>query len=290
VVVARITRPLNNVSQLALLIPPMVERHPGFRRGLAYLGNFASQTGARLTVYAQKPYGEATIAAMGGVRARIHAQVVEVDSWKSFSQALGPQASTGMAVFIFSARPGEAAWHPAVEKMPYRLSEEEPDRPLFLFYLPEGTQNAEAAAPKPAIGEGDLFERALTAGRVRSRMEEAAINDAVRELLRCHYDGDRKTLAKMTALFTEIAQKQPIELEPGVLLLHAHVEEAAEPLLFFGARAEGIRLLSLEVPARLVILLCAPATQSPEEHMRTLGEIVKLVKDGRVAERIGLKG
>ena len=289
VVVSRITKPLNNVSQIALLIPPMVERHPGFRRGLSYLGNFVNQTGAHLTVYAQKPNGEATITAMGGARARIHAQVVEVDSWKLFGQTLGPQASTDMAIFIFSARPGEAAWHPAVEKLPYRLGEEEPDRPLFLFYLPEGAQNTEAAAPKPVTGEGDLFERALAAGRVRSRMEETAINDAVRELLRCHFDGDRKTLAKMTSLFTEIAQKQPIELEPGVILLHAHVEEATEPLLFFGARAEGIRLLALDVPARLVILLCAPTAQSPEEHMRMLGEIVRLVKDGRVAERIGLK-
>jgi Kef-type K+ transport system membrane component KefB/nucleotide-binding universal stress UspA family protein len=289
VVVARITKPLNNVTQIALLLPPLVERHPGYRRGLAYLGNFASQTGARLTVYTQKPGGEAVLSAMGSARGRLRAQVVEVDSWKSFGQELGAQAQPGLAVFIFSARPGEAAWHPAVEKLPHRLGEDLPDRPLFLFYLPEGTPTEAPPAAKPAVGEGDLFAAALAAGRVRPSMGEASINDAVRELLRCQYDGDRKTLAKMTSLFTGIAQKQPIELEPGVLLLHAHVEEASEPLIFFGARAEGIRLLSLDVPARLLILLCAPASQSPEEHMRTLGEIVRLVKDGRVAERIGLK-
>ena len=96
-------------------------------------------------------------------------------------------------------------------------------------------------------------------------------------------------LMSCSAVFTDIAQKQPIELEPGVLLLHAHVDEATEPLVFFGARDEGLRLLSLESPARLVVLLCAPSSQSPEEHLRILGEIARLLKGGRVAERMGIK-
>jgi Kef-type K+ transport system membrane component KefB/mannitol/fructose-specific phosphotransferase system IIA component (Ntr-type) len=291
VVVARITKPLNNFSQVALVLPPLVERHPGFRRGLAYLANLVSQTGAKLVVYAQKPHGGAVIAAMGPTRSRLHAQVVEVESWKSFAQVLGPQSPAGQAFVLFSARPGEAAWHPAVEKLPHRVGEDRPDMPILLFYLPEGVDAEDPEGSGQAdMPEGDLFDRALAAGRVRTRMEEASINDAIRGLLRSHFDADRKALAKLTAVFTDIAQKQPIELEPGVLLLHAHVDEAKEPLVFFGARPEGLRLLSLEAPARLVVLLCAPASQSPEEHLKTLGEIARLLKKGRVAERLGLGG
>jgi len=286
VVVARITKPLNNVAQAVLLLPPLVERHPGFRRGLAYVANFVSQTGARLTVYAQKPNGAAVTAAMGSTRSRLHAQIVEIDSWKSFTQVLGPQGSVDQAFVLFSARPGEAAWHPAVEKLPHRIGEERPDLPLLLFYLPEGVEAVPAALHQAQTS--DLFERALAAGRVMPKMEETSINDAIRELLRSHFDADRKALARLSALFTDIAQRQPIELEPGVLLLHAHVEEAIEPLVFFGARPEGLRLLSLESPARLVVLLCAPLSQTPEEHLKTLGEIARLLKGGRIAERLGL--
>lgn len=161
--------------------------------------------------------------------------------------------------------------------------------PLLLFYLPEGAAVPAAESGAAAAKDGDLFERALAAGRVRLMMPEASINDAIRELLRPHFEADRKSLARLSALFTEIAQKQPIELEPGVLLLHAHVDEAAEPLVFFGARPEGLRILSLQAPARLVVLLCAPATQSPEEHLRTLGEIAGLLKGGSVSRRMGLE-
>ncbi|MEI6877338.1 MAG: PTS sugar transporter subunit IIA, partial [Spirochaetota bacterium] len=167
--------------------------------------------------------------------------------------------------------------------------EDRPDMPLLLFYLPEGVEvTAETASELSSAAAGDIFERALAADRVRPRMEEASINDAIRELLRSHFDTDRKALARLTAVFTDIAQKQPIELEPGVLLLHAHVDEAKEPLVFFGARQEGLRLLSLEVPARLVVLLCAPTSQTPEDHLRILGEIARLLKEGRVAQRLGL--
>jgi mannitol/fructose-specific phosphotransferase system IIA component (Ntr-type) len=225
---------------------------------------------------------------MGQARSRLHAQVIEVESWKSVQQVLGPQAQENQAFVIFSARPGEAAWHPAVEKMPHKLGEERPEMPILVFYLPAGTEAVAAASARAAAKTSDLFERAREAGRVRLLMREASINDAIRELLRPSFEPDRKTLARLTALFTGIAQKQPIELEPGVLLLHAHVDEVAEPLVFFGSRPEGLPVLSLAAPARLLVLLCAPASQSPEDHLKILGEIAGLLKAGRVAERMGL--
>jgi Kef-type K+ transport system membrane component KefB/nucleotide-binding universal stress UspA family protein len=290
VTIARITKPLNNVSQISLALPPLVERHPGFRRALAYLGNFASQTGAKLTVYAQRPSGASVIQAMGGARSRLHAQVVEIESWKSVAQELGTQGQDSHAFAIFSARPGEAAWHPAVEKIPHKIGEERPDMPILVFYLPEGADQGTASAARAAAVASDLFERAREAGRTRPLMAEASINDAIREMLRPSFGSDRKALARLSSLFTGIAQKQPIELEPGVLLLHAHVDEVTEPLVFFGSRPEGLRVLTLEAPARLLVLLCAPASQSPEAHLKTLGEIAGLLKGGRIAERMGLGG
>jgi Kef-type K+ transport system membrane component KefB/nucleotide-binding universal stress UspA family protein len=288
VVVARLAGPLNNASTVSLVVPPLVERHPGFRRGLALLTNLVSQKGARLVVYAQKPHGSAVREALLGVKGRAHGQVIELDSWKAYGLPPGPVPGQGQAFALFSARPGEAAWHPAAEKLPHRLGEERPDLSLLLFYLPEG-DGVVPAVPEPAPSpEGDLFSRSLAEGRVIPRLEGAAINDAIRELLRCSFPDDRRALSRLVSLFTEIAQKQPIELSPGVLLLHAHVDDVFEPLVFFGARPEGLRLLSLESPARLVVILCAPASQKPEAHLRTLGEIATLLKDDRVARAMGL--
>ena len=288
VVVARITSPPGKVSQVSLVLPPLIERHPGFGRGMAYLDNFVSQTGSRLTIYTQKPDGPAVSTAMAAHRSRLRSQIVELESWKSVGATLAPRGQGSQVFVLFSARPGEAAWHPAVEKLPHRLGEERPDIGLLLFFLPVGAEGPETDSALRSNRASDILERAFAEGRVMRKMSETSINDAIRELLRMHFDDDRRTLGRLSTLFTGIAQRQPIELEPGVLLLHAHVEEAEEPLLFFGARPEGLPLLSLETPARLIVLLCAPVSQSPEEHLRVLGEIARLLKDGRIAERLGL--
>jgi mannitol/fructose-specific phosphotransferase system IIA component (Ntr-type)/nucleotide-binding universal stress UspA family protein len=286
VIVARLSSPLSNAQSVSLIVPPLVERHPGFRRGVALLGNLVTQKGARLTIYAQKPYGPAVRSAVLSDRGRVLGQVVELDSWKNFGLPPGPVPGQGQVFVLFSARPGEAEWHPAVEKLPHRLGEQRPDLTILLFYLPEGVRGVEAPAAEPV--EEDLFSRALAAGRVVPNLEGTAVTDAIRELLQCAFPEDRRKLGRLTTLFTEIAQKQPIELKPGVLLLHAHVDDSAEPIVVFGAKSQGIRLLSLESPARLIVLLCAPSSQSPESHLKTLGEIAGLFKDDRIFEALGL--
>lgn len=298
VVVARATRPLGEVTQLALVLPAMIERHPGFDRALAAVAALLAQTGARLTAYALAGREREAREALSGIKAHGSTQVVGLSSWKE----LGPEdkAAGGSRAFIlFSARPGESAWHPAVEKLPHRLGEEYPDAPLFIFYLPEPSRiEAESAEPAAAPSPGeppeprerDLLDRAIAAGRVRPAMRETAIADGLRELLRPAFGQDRKALNKLAALFTQMAQSQPIELEPGILLLHAHLEEASETMVFFGARPEGFRLVALEESVRVIVILCAPADQSAEEHLATLGEIARLFKDGKVEERLGLGG
>ena len=331
VVVARATRPLAEVSQVSLVLPVLIERHPGFGRALDALASFVERTGSKLTIYALGGHGAEAKAAARGVASRGLSQLVELGSWKELAAAARSGSQAGRAFVLFSARPGESAWHPAVEKLPHRLGEDFPDATLLLFYLPEGVgsrpgrEAGEAAEAGPALPEaagaaggpsaegpegaarpageavpsarpagqaaraGDLLDRAAAAGRVRPAMRETAINDGIRELLRSSFPDDRRALGRLAALFTQIAQNEPIELEPGVLLLHAHVEEASEPLVFFGARPEGFRLLALEESVRIVVILCAPLEQSPEEHLAALGEIARLFKDGAVARRLGIE-
>jgi Kef-type K+ transport system membrane component KefB/nucleotide-binding universal stress UspA family protein len=166
VVVARVTKPVNNVSQAILVLPPLVERHPGFRRALSALASFLSQTGARLAVLTLAENGQAARTALAGLRAHGPLQVHELESWKGASSAVKTQNPASCAYFLFSARPGEPAWHPAVEKLPHRLGEESPDSSLFLFYLPEESLSvpvAEAVEPPRAERRLDLFEAALEA-------------------------------------------------------------------------------------------------------------------------------
>lgn len=294
IVVARLSTSIKDISRVILVLPPLIEHHPGYARGLSILSTFLSRSGSHLSIYAQKPGGAAAKDAAGKLRARGSIQVTELDSWKdvgatarSSGGAAGASGGGNVAFAMFCARPGGPAWHPAVEKLPHILEDEFPSSPLILFYLPE--LSVQVKGEPDAEGETiekDLFQAALDEKRVIPAMKETAITDGIRELLRRSFGDNRKSFARLASQLTEIAQKAPIELEPGVVLLHAHVAEVTEPMVFFGARPEGFRILALESPARVLVVLCSPESLSPEAHLATLGEIARLFKDKALAERL----
>lgn len=287
VVVARIAKPAREISRVVLVLPPLIEHHPGYSRGLSTLSTFLARTGSHLSIYAQKPGGQAARDAAGKLKARGQVQISELNSWKDVASAARAANSGNAAFAVFCVRPGGPAWHPAVEKLPHILEDEFPASPILLFYLPELPVEAslEKADAQPAPAQ-DLFASALSGGRVIPAMTETAVTDGIRELLRRSFGDNRKTLARLATQLTEIAQKSPIELEPGVVLLHAHVAEVTEPIVFFGARPDGFRILALDTPAKVLVVLCSPEDLPPEAHLSTLGDIARLFKDKGLAARL----
>ena len=286
VVVAHIARPARDISRVILVLPPLVERHPGYALGLGTVSALLARTGAHLSIHAMKPHGPAAREAASRLRARGQIQVSELDTLKDFAEATRTAGVGNAAFVLFCVRPGGPAWHPAMEKLPHILEEEFPGSPILLCYLPEAGLAREPAGEEDARQPRDLFSEALLAGRVMPAMKETAVMDGVRELLRTRFAQNRKLLGRLSAQLTEIAQKTPIELEAGIVLLHAHVDEVEEPVVFFGARPEGFRILALESPARILVVLCSPSSLPPEAHLATLGEIARLFNGTDLAQRL----
>lgn len=284
VLVAKLARPLRDCQRAALVLPPLVERHPGFEGALSAILPLLSYTGAHLTIYSTSPSSAAAKQARARLRSRGQAQLVELGSWKELAKAA--KSSPPNLFIVLSPRPGKSAWHPAIEKLPHLFADDFPEASILLCYLAEAPAPEGAKASPAARLERDLFEEARDAGRVMLGMEETAITDGIRALLSRDYGEDRRALGRLSSRFTEIAQREPIELEPGVLLLHAHVPGLECPRVYFGARPEGFRLLALEEPVRVLVILCAPEGQPPEAHLAVLGELSRLFKDRGLRERL----
>jgi Kef-type K+ transport system membrane component KefB len=271
-------------DRLAIIVPPLADRHPGFPAGVEALANLAARSGAALTFFVQKPLGSGLRDELHAIRGRGASRYVELETWQEAPRAIAQAQPAQDTVALLCARPGGPAWHPSAERLPSMLEQELPGTGFLLLYLP-GSGEAEAGAEEQPRRR-DLLAQSLEGGRILTAMRDTAIADGVRTLLASRFGGDRKALGRLAALFTEIAQKQPIELEPGVLLLHAHVPEVEEPLVFLGAKTAGFRLLALPDPVRVLVILCAPEGQPPEAHLAVLGEIAALFKDRALAERL----
>ena len=321
-VVARLRRPLQESPSLVLVVPPFAERNPGAARAYALIRRILSGVPAKLTVLTLVSDAAGVRDSLNRVRGAVP-HILELETWKDFPQAIAKQPE-GAAFLFLCPRPGRLAWHPNLEQLPRDAVEAFPESDLLVIYLPddEGTVHSSPAAsgespaivqapvfppapapaapapgstPEPLPGQpvagppdtSDQFYRSLAdSGKVIPDLSAAAVVDAIRILLERGFPGDRRTINRLTGIYADIAQKQPIELTPGVLLLHAHVDNIEEPRILIGAKPSGLRLLALEEPIRIVVLLCAPSSQSPEDHLRTLSLIAQALKRPERISRI----
>ncbi|MEI6388569.1 MAG: hypothetical protein WCQ50_18290, partial [Spirochaetota bacterium] len=277
-VVARPGPGFSGIDRLALVLPPGIEGRLDASRIAGSLTPILAATGATLTVYVQKPGGPAARTLAGIARPRGSIEIEELDSWKSAGRVAKTRskgsagATTGYA--ILSGRQGQAIWHPSFEILPGEFAASFPGSPLMILYPP-----AIAAGGDGDASPQGLLNRALDSGRVMLRLQESLLPEVIKLLLFNDFAKDRREHARLAGLFSNIAQHEPIELEPGVLLLHAHIGGLEEAMVFFGSRAPGWRIRTWAEPVKVLVILCEPEGQSPGRHLATLGELSRLFRD-----------
>lgn len=209
-------------------------------------------------------------------------------------RAIGPERTL---LTVLSPRPADALWSQLGERMALGATEAFPELASVFAYLASpdavGAASWQAAGPTPNEPEGPpeaaapapigLVGGAFAAGRVRPNMSQAALVDAIMELTRELFPRELRTAESLAIEFSASARREPIELEPGVLLLHAHAEGLAEPRLAIGSRGEGWGLAALRERVRVIAVLVSPASLGPDAHLKALTELAKAFRDGSLS-------
>lgn len=289
-------------SHIVAIVPALCDRHPGFGKAVRAIDAIARKNQARTHIVTLKGHGQTLVKefkSSGFSQPGLLAD--EIESWKDIGSALKRLQSGPKLFILLSARPSEPSWHPAIERLPHRIGEEYPESNLIMIYLESlatdrGTPNFELElsgqdeslrqAVRPKHASTSLLEMAIARGTVRVHMEHAAITDAIFELVSSAFPFDRKVSSRLGARLTEIVQRQPIEIEPGVVLIHDRVDGLASPIICLGSHRQGFRVSLLDKLVKVVIILLVPEKESPEDHLAFLGDIAHLFKDKGLAHRL----
>jgi Kef-type K+ transport system membrane component KefB/mannitol/fructose-specific phosphotransferase system IIA component (Ntr-type) len=315
VLVARTTTPFSASSHLVVIMPPFSDIHPGFTQTMESLREFVFKYQTKVHFISLNSYLLELAKAIKESPFTASFQTLGVDSWKDVSDKVRQSIPSSKTFMLISARPSEPAWHPTVERLPHRLGEEFPDSNLVMIYLASiesseresisGVQTSSAESIPPAaipdttkeaermmIGVSSedsslsILEKAVSSGRVRVNMDHTAIADGIFELVSSAFPFDKKKSSKLAAHFTEIVQKHPIEIEPGVVLLHDRVSGIASPIVCFGSHRQGFRISILDTPIQILILMFVPENQTAEDHLAFLGKIAQLFRDLSLGKRL----
>lgn len=216
--------------------------------------------------------------------------------WRDLIESLREVGPERALLAVLSPRPADALWSQLGERMALGATEAFPGLPAVFVYLapppPDGPspprsivpslEGPGTSHPEPQASVG-LVGEAFASGRVRPNMSQAALVDAITELTRELFPRELRTAESLAIEFSASARREPIELEPGVLLLHAHAEGLAEPRLAIGSRNDGWGLAALRERVRVIAVLVSPASLGPDAHLKALTELAKAFRDGSLS-------
>lgn len=277
VLVARLTDPLNTTTRVVVILPPLVHRHPGFFEAARATHVLANQLGATLLGLVVEGSPERFEEMYRPIRRAAPTTLERISGWGTLLSELGTTIRDDDLVVVMSARRGTLPWHPKLERLPQQLGQRLPGNMLILY-------PSEADTPRREALPSGVLPRGLQPERITYDLPRMPYEAALRRMLEGTFGGDRRRLEHILGLLVRGEQEFSTEVRPGVVVPHARIEGIDEPIVFLGVSPERIDFPQAKEPAQLIFVLLSPADR-PQEHLRSLAEIARLVaRDEAVQE------
>ncbi len=302
IIAVRRAETFSSIRRLVLIAVSGVEESPGFLVALTAIARVWGRPTRSIETLMIGASASALVDAAEGLLDERNSSTVA--SWRDVPAALAAQASQNTSFVIFSSRPGEKAWNPGYERLPTILDAAFPDTAVALWFLPQPPRDtlesdgADQQLPQQSTGSEQpaqsaekqpwppIIASAWSSSRIMTDMHEAALVDAIRRLTDAVFPNDRGASGRLASEFSTIARKEPIELAPGVLLLHAHARGIMIPTVAIGARPAGWPLVALPSSIKIVVALVSPEESGPEIHLEALTQVASAFRNLDFAERL----
>jgi mannitol/fructose-specific phosphotransferase system IIA component (Ntr-type) len=266
VIVARLGHPLNITRRLVLLVPAGADHAAGFFGAVASVKRLARGLGANLVLLSVEADSSLLLKTVQAVRPATPATGRTAASWRAALAELRDLLRPEDLVVVLGARPHTVAWHPALARLPARLTALVPGG--FLVVYPseqvEATPAGDAAMPR-------VFSRIRVVADLPGRSTHAALD----ALLERQYPHDRGRRRDILRVLLHSRRSAALEIAPEVVVVHARFDFLDQSQVFLGRSAAGVALPGIERPARILFLLLSPADR-PDEHLAALADIARV--------------
>ena len=189
-------------------------------------------------------------------------------------------------LFVFlAARRGALSWRPPIERLFADLAARHPEARLLMMYPPAFHDLPGAATERPSTKRPLCFLPS-DGGLYPAQPPESSLRTLLDTLLGDYFGHRPEHLAALRAQLMGVAAQFPIELAPGIVLLHAHCTEVETPVLFVGTLSEPMPLIHQAEPVRGVFVLLSPLHFAPDQHVQNLASLARLLQVPGATEQL----
>ncbi|HEX2092059.1 MAG TPA: cation:proton antiporter [Longimicrobiaceae bacterium] len=146
VLVARLGYPLNTTRRVVLVLPPAIERHPGFLEALRAVKSVAAGVGAPVLALVVRGDPERLREAYSAAGPQLPTTWERIPDWEALRPELESRLGPDDLVAVLSARRGTLAWSTQLERLPAQLATRVPQS-FIIVYPPETESDGSASVP-----------------------------------------------------------------------------------------------------------------------------------------------
>ncbi|WP_225073732.1 cation:proton antiporter [Desulfuromonas sp. CSMB_57] len=272
VMVNRVTQPINTVRRIVLLLPPFATRDIGFDNFIKTIKILANQTASPLLVLCAPETISASEDFIRNVRPATPVSFEAYLSWKNVLYSVRELLQDNDWLVMMSARRGELAWQPSLERLPAQLARAFPALPLSVVLAPvERWDTPQSDASQALLGA--LFKPGLT----RWNIEGESIDEVLDAILACHHGAWARNEPERAEVVRALRREPAVELVPDVVLLHTYVPQVRKSTVFLGVANRPLDIRLPSGPPRVVIVFLDPVGHDPAQHLRILADLSKLL-------------
>lgn len=292
--VNRISSSVASAQRMLLLLPPLADHEPGFDLAISLVLRLASAASVSMVVHASADMLVRCTSLFSPGKDGPDVTTLPYTSWKSLVQGFDSQVKDGDWIVVISARPGEVAWQPSLNRMPADLSARFRGHNLT-FILPGKTSEAPAVTPPSPSADGvsrveGAISSPFSAERTLLSLSEQNIDRVIVRLLETVDWESESTKRYLVELLSRYSQNEAVELMEGVVLLHAHVPAVNSTVVMLGVLEKPVLLQGITSAVHVVIILLNPVDLPPEEHLQVLARIARAIRSPGFTDALGSSG
>ncbi len=277
----RLMRPLNTTKCLHLPFPPLAEHRADLPSLLRQSKLLAKQIGAPLTVYLAGEPATSLRQSLEDTAPSCAMTFFCFDTWAEARSKMLDELHEDDLIMIPLERRNTVLWTPTLDRLPDRLAASHPGNNLIVIY-PAMAEAADVESYEPRLLEKD-DESALQAVDFPKGTDAQS---ALQMIARQAFPHDAATAETAWHLLLQSARQNPVELLPGVVLVHAHCGQEAESKVLIGKGKIGWPFPEPASPPRVLVTLLSPKGNAPTVHLRALAGLARRFHGPDVAERI----
>lgn len=269
ILVCRLLNPVNLTERVILLIPPLIERERGFAETIRTIKLMASRLGARLRVEMSEREMRRLTPHVNRIQPNLDIDYIPTTAEELLrGEVHGESPGREDLIILIRPREGRLSWTHAIAGLPLVLASRYPEANLILFHPSEREVQA-------TVMEGPAG--LLTPERTLIGLNASTFSDAIEQMVSPTLSAPSNIDEAKQAL-EQMARETPVEMAPGLVMAHAHVDFVARPLLFVATFRAPVPLPDTDESARIILLLLSPRGLPPEEHLRTLAFLAQMVR------------